>query len=92
MIGLCQKILAEYTYKLEHRPGAKHGNADALSRIPQDPPRVAAIKLGDNKSTEWADAQSKDSYISLIHDRLIHGTDKSSDKEMEGYSLDTCSL
>lgn len=28
------EILEEYDYTVEHRPGTKHGNADALSRIP----------------------------------------------------------
>ena len=28
------KILAEYQFTVEHRPGSKHVNADALSRIP----------------------------------------------------------
>ena len=28
------EILGEFDFKIEHRPGRKHGNADALSRIP----------------------------------------------------------
>jgi len=28
------KILAEFSYRIEHRPGKKHGNADGLSRRP----------------------------------------------------------
>ena len=28
------EILEEFDYEIEHRPGSKHGNADALSRIP----------------------------------------------------------
>ena len=27
-------ILAEYDFQIQHHPGAKHGNADALSRFP----------------------------------------------------------
>ena len=27
-------MLAEYDFQIQHRPGAKHGNADALSRLP----------------------------------------------------------
>ena len=27
-------ILAEYDFQIQHRSGAKHGNADALSRLP----------------------------------------------------------
>ncbi|VDL58245.1 unnamed protein product [Hymenolepis diminuta] len=50
LIAHGQEILAEYHYKLEHRPGSKHGNVNALPRIPQDPPRVATIKLSDDRS------------------------------------------
>ncbi|VDL64213.1 unnamed protein product [Hymenolepis diminuta] len=56
LIACWREILAEYHYKLEHRPGTKHGNADAMSRIPRDPPRVATIRFSDHGSAEWADA------------------------------------
>ncbi|VUZ50605.1 unnamed protein product [Hymenolepis diminuta] len=92
LIARWQEILAEYHYKLEHRPGSKHGNADALSRIPQELAKVSTIKPSADRSSEWAEAQSKDPYISLIYDRLVHGSDKPSGKEMEGCSLDTRTL
>ena len=92
IIARWQEILAESNYKLEHRPVSKHGNADALSHIPQRPPKIATVKLGDKRSRIWADTQSKDPYISLIYHRLTHGTDKPSGKEMEGCSLDTRTL
>ena len=63
-----------------------------LSRIPQRQPKIATVKLGHQRSRNWADAQSKDPYISLIYDRLTHGTEKPSGKEMEGRSLDTRTL
>ncbi|VUZ56932.1 unnamed protein product [Hymenolepis diminuta] len=78
LIARWQEILAEYHYKLEHRPGSKHGNADTLSRIPQDPPRVATIKLSDGRASEWAETQTKDPYLRLNYDKLIHDTDKRS--------------
>ena len=28
------EILSEYDFKVQHRPGVKHGNADPLSRLP----------------------------------------------------------
>ena len=34
-------ILASYDFEVEYRPGEKHGNADALSRIPHAPPLTA---------------------------------------------------
>jgi len=30
------EILAEFSYRIEHRPGKKHGNADGLSRRPDE--------------------------------------------------------
>jgi len=30
------EILAEFSYRIEHRPGKKHGNADGLSRQPDE--------------------------------------------------------
>jgi len=30
------KILAEFSYRIKHRPGEKHGNADGLSRRPDE--------------------------------------------------------
>lgn len=56
MIAHWQEILIKYNYKLEHRSGSKRGNTGALSRIPQDPLRVATMKLGNDKSTEWVAA------------------------------------
>lgn len=55
--------LEEYTFKVEHRPGRKHGNADALSRKPcrqcgfDDEPQssfatVAAVEVSENSSDE----------------------------------------
>ena len=31
------EILSEFTYRIEHRPGKKHSNADGMSRRPNDP-------------------------------------------------------
>ena len=31
------ELISQYDFKILHRPGAKHGNCDALSRIPCDP-------------------------------------------------------
>ena len=38
--------LSQYNMILKHRPGAKHGNADALSRIPGSREYCEAFKLG----------------------------------------------
>ena len=41
--------LAEYDFKVQHRPGTKHGNADAMSRIPQGTPDVMCNALTRSK-------------------------------------------
>lgn len=38
--------LSQYHMVVQHRPGAKHGNADALSRVPDGLPRVLRIYPG----------------------------------------------
>ena len=47
-------ILAEYDFRIQHRPGAKHGNADALSRLPckqcglgAPPPHIDPVEDGN---------------------------------------------
>ena len=39
--------LAEYDFQIEHRPGARHANADALSRIDFDQPAGAILSTAD---------------------------------------------
>ena len=33
-LARCLEILQEYRFTIIHRPGRKHSNADALSRLP----------------------------------------------------------
>ena len=47
-------ILAEYDFRIQHRPGAKHGNADAVSRLPckqcglgAPPPHIDPVEDGN---------------------------------------------
>ena len=44
------EILEEFNYEIEHRPGVKHCNADALSRRPVD---VDVIAAAGDKDREW---------------------------------------
>ena len=54
--------LQEYDFDIEHRPGIKHRNADALSRLP-----VNAILLSDDDSLErLREEQLNDSRVGPI--------------------------
>ena len=50
------EILSEFTYQLEHRPGAKHGNADGLSRqaCPEDCRQCTRIEERDGGPSKQA--------------------------------------
>ena len=37
MLGRWLEILSNYDFKIQHRPGTQHGNADSLSRAPHAP-------------------------------------------------------
>ncbi|KAI8516381.1 hypothetical protein Bbelb_049620 [Branchiostoma belcheri] len=62
--------LATYNFKIEHRPGARHGNADSLSRRPCDqcgktdtasePPTVLVVRQADPEGLSPIPALSLD--------------------------------
>ncbi|KAJ8007866.1 hypothetical protein DPEC_G00098630 [Dallia pectoralis] len=74
--------LANFHYKIVHRPGKQHGNADALSRLPAfheelvanpSPPVVAVVRqVGQLVEADWnivddlAQAQQEDAEIKLL--------------------------
>eukprot|EP00731_Ephydatia_muelleri_P025294 Em0017g377a len=52
--------LAEYEFTVQHRPGKKHTNADALSRVPcQDAPAVNANSIPLDRTDSWLSQLSK---------------------------------
>lgn len=65
--------LSEFDYEIIHKPGVKHGNADALSRI------VAVVQVLGKSLAEWKRAQAKDKDCQLfrsqpnfeVHDGLL---------------------
>ena len=71
-----QEILAEFTYKQNHRRNYKRWDADAFTLIQQATPTISTVKLGEEKRRYWAEAQSKDLHISLIYDRPAQSTEK----------------
>ena len=81
------QILSQFDFKIEHRPGRKHGNADALSRVPCDPGDcpcydgqtiLADLPCGGcekckAKSKLWSDFAQVDDVIPLST-RCVHAT------------------
>ena len=81
------EIMAQFDFKIEHRAGKKHSNADALSRVPCDPDecpcydgRTILTKLPCGgcdkcvaKSELWSDFNKVDDVIPLSA-RRIHAT------------------
>eukprot|EP00731_Ephydatia_muelleri_P003480 Em0001g3480a len=52
--------LAEYEFTVQHCPGKKHTNADALSRVPcQDAPAVNANSIPLDRTDSWLSQLSK---------------------------------
>jgi len=63
--------LEEYTFRIEHRPGNKHNNADGMSRIP-----CRQCNKIDDESEEELVSQPE-----LVSARAIHFNDKNEDNE-----------
>jgi transposase InsO family protein len=89
--GRWLEILEEFNFTVEHRPGAKHGNADALSRRPckqcglngnLDSSMVLhTIKLNAGTDLDWssealARAQSDDPDLGFIYKEIEGGRGK----------------
>lgn len=78
------QILSQFDFKIEHRPGKKHGNADALSRVPCDPEDcpcydgttiLANLPCGGcvkciAKSEMWSDFSQVDDVVPLSTKRI----------------------
>lgn len=71
-------LLGAYDYKLQYRPGTKHQNADALSRLPlpsnEDEPHgpgdvlmIEALQLPLLTAPEIAKMTSNDPILSIVH-------------------------
>ena len=78
------QILSQFDFKIEHRPGKRHGNADALSRVPCDPEDcpcydgttiLADLPCGGcekciAKSEMWSDFSKVDDVVPLSTKRV----------------------
>ncbi|TNN15728.1 Retrovirus-related Pol polyprotein from transposon 17.6 [Schistosoma japonicum] len=72
-----QERLQEFDFTCEYRPGNRHTNADALSRLPLPTDTVAAI-LSTATETDWPSLQAADPDLQIIYQRQLHGNDKPS--------------
>lgn len=85
------EVLEEFDFRIQHRPGAKHGNADALPRRPcrqcgtcgdnETVNVVNALELGLNNTVVWssetvAKAQRDDPDIAPIYMAMRNGDGK----------------
>jgi len=65
------EILEKFDYTVEHRPGNKHSNADALSRV-YAAQTSASAPNGD--TANWPSLQQQDAQLgyvcNLVHDQL----------------------
>ena len=67
--------LAEFSFTIEHRPGAKHANADGLSRRSDDMSgTVDAVSIGSESRVQaLQQATAQDPVLSVCISRLKHG-------------------
>ena len=100
------EILEEFDYSVQHRAGAKHSNADALSRRPipeQNLMQVSAVCKANRSPTavttspatetiDWVSAQLEDPDVKFVYDILESGAPKPKPEELEGRSADVKTL
>ena len=99
MTGRMLETLANFDFKIQHRAGTLHGNADGLSRAPHlkekveddtdvaDGERIAALAAGEEELTadDWLQAQRQDEDIAFMRKCLLRG-EKPTRKEKEAGS------
>nr|VZI12709.1 unnamed protein product [Spirometra erinaceieuropaei] len=84
-----QEFLQDFDFECQYRPGHKHGNADALSRLPHvtdaDPDiqtaGVNAIVVSEPTRHEWATAQKTDSDTATIYRHMSLGLPKPTERK-----------
>ncbi|CAH8628181.1 unnamed protein product [Schistosoma guineensis] len=83
-----QERLQEFDFTCEYRPGNRHANADALSRIPQTTDIINAI-LSTAPETDWPSLQAADPDLQIVYQRQLHGNSKPSMRELKDQSVTT---
>ncbi|CAH8536658.1 unnamed protein product [Dicrocoelium dendriticum] len=97
-IARWQEQLQEYDFECHHRPGIKHGNADALSRRPNrnhgscpscTAACVSAVIFDESETEEWVRMQSTDPELSILYSRIVQNGDRPTQQELAGASWET---
>ena len=91
------EILEEFDYHVEHRPGAKHTNADAMSRRPSnhdDPAMAAATTARPNveEPFDWVKVQKEDTDIGFVYELLRNQSPKPRQEDITSLSADVKTL
>ncbi|BHF81940.1 hypothetical protein SprV_0802507500 [Sparganum proliferum] len=89
-----QEFLQDFDFECQFRPGHKHGNADALSRLPNSTnpadeshdTAANAIIVAEPTRYAWSSAQSSDPDTAVIYHHLSQGLSKPSEQAMRGTS------
>ncbi|BHF62235.1 hypothetical protein SprV_0200521600 [Sparganum proliferum] len=77
-----QEQLQEYDFTCVYRPGARHQNADALSRHPTSSDEAVNAIVTVDDAQQWAILQAEDPDFGDIYDRQLHGSRKPTGREM----------
>ena len=75
--------LEQYDYTLTHRPGKRHGNAHALSRLPLDETKdnlpleiCQRLRLTSDCSIDWNTVQNQDVNLRTVKQWMLEGKPK----------------
>ena len=75
--------LEQYDYTLTHRPGKRHGNADALSRLPLDEANdnlplesCQRLRLTSDCNIDWNTVQNEDVNLRTVKQWMLEGKPK----------------
>ena len=96
------EILEEFDFTIEHRPGSKHCNADALSRRAdqvsiQEPQSTVATAVQPALNTtaplvSWPVAQKADTDLQIVYELVASGNAPPTTDETTAYSAETKTL
>ncbi|BHF58302.1 hypothetical protein SprV_0100125400 [Sparganum proliferum] len=87
-----QEFLQDFDFECRFRPGHKHGNANALSRLSDSPPTetethtasVNAITMSQTTRHTWAEARRTDPDTATIYYYLTNNLNKPLEADMRG--------
>ncbi|CAH8445461.1 unnamed protein product [Dicrocoelium dendriticum] len=90
-IARWQEQLQEYDFTCEYRPGTRHSNADALSRLVRSE-QVNSAFVTPETDIAWAEEQACDPYIANTYNRQLNGSSKPTGTELRERTTEERSL